>query len=138
MPYLCLRELSALQPIKTLPAVNLTRNGSCMRCCQVRDVRACMQSSPGEMSCMLRSTKVFQGLAEIMLDFKVCYRYKSGAGGQRTREALLDVKSHRRVSRRQVCFEQMLHPASRPLDVTCWTCTRVIWCHVAACDIACC
>ncbi|CAL5230096.1 g13554 [Coccomyxa viridis] len=29
-------------------------------------------------------------------------RYKSGAGGQKTREALLDPKSHRRVSRRQV------------------------------------
>jgi hypothetical protein len=30
-------------------------------------------------------------------------RYKSGAGGLRTREALLDPKSHRRVNRRQVC-----------------------------------
>ncbi|EIE21063.1 GTPase EngC, partial [Coccomyxa subellipsoidea C-169] len=29
-------------------------------------------------------------------------RYKSAAGGVRTREALLDIKSHRRVSRRQV------------------------------------
>jgi ribosome biogenesis GTPase len=29
-------------------------------------------------------------------------RYKSAAGGLRTREALLDIKSHRRVSRRQV------------------------------------
>ncbi len=29
-------------------------------------------------------------------------RYKSAAGGTRTREALLDIKSHRRVSRRQV------------------------------------
>ena len=29
-------------------------------------------------------------------------RYKSSAGGQKTREALLDPKSHRRVSRRQV------------------------------------
>jgi ribosome biogenesis GTPase len=29
-------------------------------------------------------------------------RYKSGAGGRRTREALLNPKSHRRVSRRQV------------------------------------
>ena len=32
-------------------------------------------------------------------------RYKSGAGGHKTREALLDFKSHRRVSRRQVCWQ---------------------------------
>lgn len=29
-------------------------------------------------------------------------RYKSGVGGRKTREALLDPKSHRRVNRRQV------------------------------------
>lgn len=29
-------------------------------------------------------------------------RYKSAAGGTRTREALLDIKSHRRINRRQV------------------------------------
>ena len=35
-------------------------------------------------------------------------RYKSGAGGQRTREALLNPKSHRRVNRRQVAFPNLL------------------------------
>ena len=34
-------------------------------------------------------------------------RYKSGAGGQKTREALLDPKSHRKVSRRQVRSQEL-------------------------------
>lgn len=35
-------------------------------------------------------------------------RFKTKAGGQQEREALLETKTHRRVNRRQVCAEQQL------------------------------
>ena len=44
-------------------------------------------------------------------------RYKSGAGGARTREALLNPKSHRRVNRRQVGFAAGFVP--EVLDASC-------------------
>ena len=58
------------------------------------------------------------------LSHKTCaylHRYKSGAGGQKTREALLDPKSHRRVSRRQVrvhTLASVLCPAT-PMTSAC-------------------
>lgn len=58
------------------------------------------------------------------LSHKTCahlHRYKSGAGGQKTREALLDPKSHRRVSRRQVRVHSLgsVLYSAHPMTSTC-------------------
>ena len=59
------------------------------------------------------------------------HRYKSGAGGQKTREALLDPKSHRRVSRRQVhSLASVLCPA-HPVT-SAWVATQATELIIAA------
>ena len=59
-----------------------------------------------DSGCMHAAVKAAEDLARVRSASKKrregSVRYKSAAGGVRTREALLDIKSHRRVSRRQV------------------------------------